>query len=48
MEFFRRTKAVDFKDFANKLFDPYHKIFANLFEFSFVGTVGLSGGCGFH
>ncbi|BDF67206.1 membrane protein [Oscillospiraceae bacterium] len=44
MEFSRRTKAVDFKDFANKLFDPYHKIFANLFEFSFVGTVGLSGG----
>ncbi len=44
MEFSRRTKATDFKDFANKLFDPYHKIFANLFEFSFVGTVGLSGG----
>lgn len=44
MEFSRRTKATDFKDFANKLFDPYHKIFANLFEFSFIGTVGLSGG----
>jgi uncharacterized membrane protein YkvI len=44
MEFSRRTKATDFKDFANKLFHPYDKIFANLFEFSFVGTVGLSGG----
>ncbi|MGN0659871.1 MAG: hypothetical protein ACI4LA_09715 [Emergencia sp.] len=44
MEFSRRTNATDFKDFANKLFDPYHKIFANLFEFSFIGTVGLSGG----
>lgn len=44
MEFSRKTNATDFKDFANKLFNPYHKIFANLFEFSFVGTVGLSGG----
>ena len=44
MEFSRRTHATDFKDFANKLFHPYEKIFANLFEFSFVGTVGLSGG----
>ena len=44
MEFARRTHATDFKDFANKLFHPYDKIFANLFEFSFVGTVGLSGG----
>ena len=44
MEFARRTKATDFKDFANKLFYPYDKVFANLFEFSFVGTVGLSGG----
>lgn len=44
MEFSRRSNATDFKDFANKLFHPYHKVFANLFEFSFVGTVGLSGG----
>lgn len=44
MEFSRRTQATDFKDFANKLFDPYHVVFANLYEFSFVGTVGLSGG----
>lgn len=44
MEFSRRTEATDFKDFANKLFNPYHAVFANLFEFSFVGTVGLSGG----
>lgn len=44
MEFSRCTKATDFKDFANKLFYPYDKIFANLFEFSFIGTVGLSGG----
>ncbi len=44
MEFARRTRATDFKDFANKLFHPYEKIFANLFEFSFIGTVGLSGG----
>lgn len=44
LEFSRRTEATDFKDFANKLFHPYDKIFANLFEISFVGTVGLSGG----
>ena len=46
MEFSRRTKATDFKDFANKLFNPYHKIFANLFEFSFIpvyfGTASFS------
>ena len=44
IEFSRRVKAHSFKDFANKLFHPYEKFFANFFEFTFVATVGMSGG----
>lgn len=44
VEFSRRTQAASFKDFANKLFHPYDKFFANFFEFTFLATVGMSGG----
>ncbi|MDR1731819.1 MAG: hypothetical protein LBR61_06945 [Synergistaceae bacterium] len=43
-EFSRRTNSTNFKDFANKLFYPYDKFFANFFEFTFLATVGMSGG----
>ena len=44
IEFSRRVQATNFKDFANKLFHPYENFFANFFEFTFLATVGMSGG----
>jgi uncharacterized membrane protein YkvI len=44
VEFSRQANAKNFKDFANKLFHPYEKFFANFFEFTFLATVGMSGG----
>jgi uncharacterized membrane protein YkvI len=44
LEIARLTKSINFRDFANNLFHPYEKIFSNIFEFTFLAVVGMSGG----
>lgn len=39
IEYARLAKTFTFKDWANSFFAPYDKIFANIFEFTYVFTV---------
>jgi uncharacterized membrane protein YkvI len=39
IEYARLTKTHTFKQWANKLFSPYDKIFASIFEFTYIFTV---------
>lgn len=39
IEYARLTKTYNFKEWANKFFSPYDKVFANIFEFTYIFTV---------
>lgn len=39
IEYARLTKTYNFKQWANKFFSPHDKMFANIFEFTYVFTV---------
>ena len=39
IEYARLTKSYNFKEWANKFFSPHEKLFANIFEFTYIFTV---------
>jgi uncharacterized membrane protein YkvI len=39
IEYARLTKTYTFKEWANKFFSPHEKVFANIFEFTYIFTV---------